>query len=300
MRKECAWCGCEELTEVYKIFHKSIMKCSSCSLMQTYPQPNLEELSTIYSQEYYSNPKLLEPQSKKVYGYSNYVSERLIKQYGYQNILKNIFQYLEKKKITNRKLLEIGCGYGFFLDASFDFGFAPEGIEFSEHAINYIKNRYAFPVYHTGTPIPDIFGSNTFGSVALFDTIEHLQNPFQTLEEIYEILIPGGILIISTMDSISFMSRLLGKRLEDFRRVNEHLFFFDRKTIEKILTKKNFEVIRISSLGHIFEIGQLISRISIMLPVFRYIEPITRILKISHIKVPFNPRTKMVVYAIKR
>jgi 2-polyprenyl-3-methyl-5-hydroxy-6-metoxy-1,4-benzoquinol methylase len=267
--------------------------------MQTYPQPTVDDLANIYSKQYYRNDSLINPKSECIYGYSNYLAERNIKQQGYQNILKKISAYLENNKVADRRLVDIGCGYGYFLDSSIDYGFAPIGIEFSEHAIQCIKRRYAFPIYKSGISMRDLFGPNSVGTVVLFDTIEHLLNPFKTLEEIHETLAPGGVLTLSTMDATSFMSRLMGERLEDFRRVNEHLFFFDRHTITAILNDKGFQVMKVSSIGHTFQMGNLISRMSMMIPFFRHIQAIVERLHMQHIRVSLDPKTKIIVYAIK-
>ena len=87
----------------------------------------------------------------------------------------------------------------------------------------------------------------------MFDVIEHLHNPFGDVQKMYDRLNPGGGIAIATMDSESLMSRLLGTRLEDFRRIREHLYFFSRESLTKVLERAGFQVYAIKSHGHTFE-----------------------------------------------
>jgi 2-polyprenyl-3-methyl-5-hydroxy-6-metoxy-1,4-benzoquinol methylase len=146
----------------------------------------------------------------------------------------------------------------------------------------------------------EMFARNTFDVVAMFDVIEHLRNAFTTIEIIHDILTPQGMLILTTMDSKSLVSRLLGKRLEDFRRTREHLLFFSRETITKILKQYGFEVIKIKSNPYTFELGILLERLTIYNNfIFRTMKQLFDFLKMSKINIHTNFGTKMVVYALK-
>ena len=68
-------------------------------------------------------------------------------------------------------------------------------------------------------------------AVVMFDVIEHLRDPFAALDRLRDAVVENGLLVLSTMDSESVVSRLIGSRLEDFRRTREHLFFFSRETL---------------------------------------------------------------------
>jgi 2-polyprenyl-3-methyl-5-hydroxy-6-metoxy-1,4-benzoquinol methylase len=296
----CAWCGHADLVDVYRIFNKTIIRCRACALMQTYPRASAEELAQLYSTNYYSNEGLVAPGSDNIYGYADYLSERLNKQRKYSGIVRRIERHLVRGGVTSREILDVGCGYGFFLDSAVDFGFEPFGIEFNEHAIDRLKRRYAFTVRQSGESFDGVFPDRTFACIALLDTIEHLVDPFRALDTIHRMLRPNGVVVIATMDSTSVMSRLLGARLEDFRRIREHLYFFDRRTLRSVLERKGFEVLDISSIGHTFELGHLLQRISGSFAIFRPALAAVTALGMAHVNVSLNPRTKMIVYARRR
>lgn len=292
-------CFSERNKVVYDFGKWKIVECDECCLMYLTPFPTLEELKNIYNEEYYFNQKFYDVQNYNLYGYTDYVTERFVKQRHYVDIVKEIKRLLPKGNDGDARLLEIGCGLGFFLDVATDYNFKVTGIEFNEYALEVMNKKYAFEV-KSGELKKGMFAKNSFDVVAMFDVIEHLRNAFQTLEVAHDILAPGGILVLTTMDSKSLVSRLLGKRLEDFRRTREHLLFFSRETISAILAHYGFEIVRIQSNPHTFELGIFLERLTIYNRfIFRTLKRLFDFLKLSRINIHINFRTKMIVYARK-
>jgi cyclopropane fatty-acyl-phospholipid synthase-like methyltransferase len=192
-------------------------------------------------------------------------------------------------------LLDIGCGLGHLLDVAFDEGFDVEGVEFNPYAVEKMRKKYNFPVY-----LGDVAGysGRQFDVITMFDVIEHLQNPFATMIKIANLIKPRGILVLTTMDCDSIVSRILGTRLEDFRRIREHLFFFTRSSMKRVLQQSGFEVIRINSYGHTFRLDFLADRIRLISnPAGVMLQKAIRLLRIDKRMVHINPLTKMIVYA---
>jgi 2-polyprenyl-3-methyl-5-hydroxy-6-metoxy-1,4-benzoquinol methylase len=277
---------------------KVIRECSACKLMVLDPLPTEEELKAVYNDGYFDNAALTDVDVTKVYGYVDYIAERIHKQRGYSDICGRLDRFVMKPRDRSARLLDYGCGLGFFLDSAFDRGFDVHGLEFNQYAIDYIRKRYAYPVTHSSHFEP----TTRYEVVTMFDVVEHLQDPFGALEEVRDIIAENGILVVSTIDSTSVTSRLMGKRLEDFRRISEHLFFFNRSNLTALLRRLGFDVLATSSLGHSFEIRLLAVRLQSVLPWIG--TPMVWLLKL----VPFlggwsiylNPRTKFIAYARKR
>lgn len=292
-------CSSDRSVVVYDFGKWKIVECKACKLMYLTPFPTLDELGKIYNEEYYLNKEFYDVQSFNLYGYTDYVAERFNKQLQYRDIVKEINKFIPGEKPKRLRLLEIGCGLRFFLDVACDYDFEVIGIEFNEYAIRSIKRKYAFDV-RCGELKKGMFQESSFTVVAMFDVIEHLRNAFETLEIIHTILSPDGILVLTTMDSKSIVSRLLGKRLEDFRRIREHLLFFSRRTITHALNRYGFEVLKIQSNPHTFQLGMLLERLTIYNRfVFGNLKRLFDILKLSKINISINFGTKMIVYARK-
>jgi 2-polyprenyl-3-methyl-5-hydroxy-6-metoxy-1,4-benzoquinol methylase len=295
----CGWCEGRDSSVVYDFGAQKIRRCHGCGLMQTFPKPSADQLKSIYTEDYYQNPGLLDPRGQKIYGYTDYIAERLTKQMDYRTTLRHIQKHLDAAGVASRRLCDVGCGLGFFLDSAFDLGFEPRGLEFNDAAVRYARQRYAFPVTTYDGSLLSVLSPSSMAVVTSFDTIEHLTRPFDFLREAHDVLVPGGILVLSTMDASSFVSRLLGKRLEDFRRILEHLYFFDRERLVKILEASGFEVQDLRSIGHTFELGHLAARIGASFPWFSGISTLVQRSSLRKMTVSINPRTKMVVYARK-
>lgn len=260
------------------------------------PMPTEEELHAVYNEGYFENEDLTQSDESRVYGYVDYISERINKQTGYQRICEQLRDYARAARKPAR-LLDYGCGLGFFLDAAYDHGFEVEGVEFNGYARDYIRKRYRYPVFG-----PDELGAREkYDVITMFDVIEHLHEPFATIDQLRGLLNDNGVLLLLTMDCTSVTSRLLGKRLEDFRRIREHLYFFDRANLSSILEKHGFEVLKTESIGHNFEFKLLASRTRAALPMIG--APFEWFLKLfpflERKSVYVNPRTKFIAYARK-
>lgn len=296
INNKCSLCGSENSFVKYTIENSEIRRCPDCTLMWLDPMPTDEELEKVYSKNYYENKELASDDAQKTYGYSDYLSEKLYKQIGFQKIVNQIKSLLHanNKKIS---LLELGCGLGFFLDVAQDAGFTVEGTEFNKYAIKWIADKYRFPV--SSKKLND-FEDNSYDVICMMDVIEHLRDPFDVINESHRVLKNGGILTFTTMECDSFISRLLGDRLEDIRKIHEHLFFFTKKSIKKSLKKSGFAVEKINYTGHTFSCGDLVERIAAMVPfIGKPCLHLVNFLHLRNLKIYVNPRTKVTVYARK-
>jgi SAM-dependent methyltransferase len=295
----CMHCGSNRSRVRYTFagVDKVIRECSACHLMVLDPIPTEEELHAVYNEGYFENDNLTKADVSKVYGYVDYISERINKQRNYEQICRTL-QRLVIPAHQPPRLLDYGCGLGFFLDNAFEAGFEPNGVEFNQYALDYIARRYAYRAFHFSRLDP----SERYDAITMFDVIEHLRDPLATIASVRSMLADNGILVMTTMDSTSFVSRIMGKRLEDFRRIREHLFFFSRSNLVSILVKQGFDVLKVGSHGHSFELHLLATRLRAVLPAAGV--PMIWLLKVFPFlrrwSVYLDPRTKFIVYARKR
>ncbi len=262
------------------------------------PQPSASDLHEVYGSDYYRNERFFQGDGQGIYGYHDYLAERFVKQQDHQRIMDAIVAFLGLRDAGGGhvpRLLDVGCGLGYMLDVAHDRGFAVEGIDYNRSAVDWIAGKYTFPatcgdfMAYEGEPCD---------AVTMLDVIEHLPRPFDALSRAASLTRPGGVFVLSTMDSDSMVSRLLGRRLEDFRRTREHLFFFNRRTIREALVRAGFEVLRIDSYGLTIRLDALARRARLALPgVGVVLERLVRWMGLSRQQVHFDPRTKMIVYA---
>ena len=118
---------------------------------------------------------------------------------GKKYIIKSIISEID---IPEGKFLDIGCGTGMFL-REIGKGRRSYGIDVSGQALSYCKKKVnAFLIKAAGNRLP--FKDAVFSLVSLFDIIEHVDNDFELLKEVYRVCKPGAIVII-TVPAFSFL-----------------------------------------------------------------------------------------------
>lgn len=265
--------------------------------MWLYPRPKLDELHAVYDASYFQNAHFFEG-TTHLFGYYDYFEERFMKQSAYQGLLRNVKKLLGSFERGKSRFLDIGCGLGYLMDVAHDEGFQVSGVEFNHVAAERLRSKFVFPVY-SGDVLD--FKDKPFDVITLMDVIEHFLDPMASMAHIRNLVKPGGLLVLTTMDCDGFVSKLLGTRIEDFRRVREHVFFFTRRALSDMLQKYGFEVVQIKSHGHHFRLGFLAHRLKLVSPLFGgFMGFFVKCLRIEQVTVYVNPLTKMIVYARRR
>ena len=141
---------------------------------------------------------------------------------------------------ANSRILDVGCGYsGKLLYKIKDKISAGFGIDISvshEHRsdkITLMKHDLAFP-------LP--FENNSFDAVTSLANLEHLESPQKSLAEIYRVLKPGGVLIMTTpsiygkpvLELLAFIG------LVSRQEINDHKNYFDKRILLKYCHKIGF------------------------------------------------------------
>lgn len=291
---DCGFCGSESVFTRYDLGTHEILRCKSCTFMWLHPPPSQAELHEVYGEDYYRNRRFFDGDDK-IYGYFDCFSEHPTKERDNHRVLDRLTGFLDPPVTRGRSFLDIGCGLGYLLSAASARGFRVEGIDYNRAATDWVAETHGFPV--SCGDFMDYEGK-ACDAVTMLDVIEHLPQPLGALDKARSLTRPGGVFALSTMDSDSLVSRLVGKRLEDFRRTREHLFFFNRATIRRALERAGFEVIGIDSFGLTIQMGFLTRRARLAYPrAGAALERLVGWLRLSKRKLHFDPRTKMIVYA---
>ena len=144
-------------------------------------------------------------------------------------------------------VMDIGSGYGFFLEVLDKMGYNTFGIELSPHAIEHAKSRTRAKLLNQSADSGFLLQNNIFDAVTMFDVIEHISNYRYSLEEVYRVLKPGGRLFIVTLNSESVVARLLGRRWSWYRDTT-HIHLFSSSSLESTLRDTGFKVIKTRTL----------------------------------------------------
>jgi SAM-dependent methyltransferase len=156
------------------------------------------------------------------------------------------------------RLLDVGASAGFFLRVARDGGWRAEGLEPSRWAAD-LARRDGFRVA-LGTLDDHPFGPGEFDAVTLWDVIEHVPDPGATLQAAFELVRPGGVIGLTTMDVGSLVARLLGPRWPHLMRM--HLCYFRPAHIERLLLAAGFVEPRCLPHVRVLKAGYLATRFS--------------------------------------
>lgn len=138
------------------------------------------------------------------------------------------------------RLLDFGCGWGFFLSVARERGWEPYGLEpLPGHAV-YARARFGVNVI-TDVLRDDTFPPDSFDAITAFQVFEHLPDPASNLARLHRILKPGGLILIEVPNIDTWSVRLLGPRHRHF--VQDHLNFFSPHTLTLLLENHGFQVL---------------------------------------------------------
>ncbi len=167
------------------------------------------------------------------------------------------------KKAPTRSIFEVGGGNGFFLEAAKDFGFKKiAGVEPSRAALNAAREDIK-PFLISSIMSNSVLPKNSFQVGAMFHTLDHLQDPIQTLKDCLDALEPGGTLIVAVHNERSWSARLLGMRSPIIDV--EHTYLYSLNTGVQILEKVGFKNVRSGTYNNCYSLAYILH----LLPISR-------------------------------
>ncbi len=232
-KPSCPVCGQPTRTEfVFQRNGNAIYSCHNCGVEFMHPQPSDATLASIYSESYFLGSEDERAGSR--------VAE--LKRATAALYVDAIVRHM---KTVQPRLLEIGCGSGDFLMEAQSRGFEVEGLEYSEHATEVANERLGRRAVRTGSLETARLPANTYNVVVAFDVIEHVRNPKHTLECMHSALDRGGVVAIVTPSLDSWSRRVLGRYWMEYK--TEHLVYFDRQSLRRLLEETGFTEIEFTS-----------------------------------------------------
>ena len=219
----CLICNSEKLNKLIGYEKDNLVKCKSCGFVFCKQIPSLQELNTHY----------------EGYPRNNYNSPITIKRY---NELLDLF---EPYRETN-KILDIGCGDGYFLEVANKRGWIVYGTEFTETALNScIKKGIKM---NKGILKASNYPEAIFDIVTSFEVIEHINNPQDEVNEIKKILRKNGLFYFTT-PNFNSLSRSILKDDWNVIEYPEHLSYYTCSTINRLLKSNGFLKKKIETTG---------------------------------------------------
>lgn len=146
------------------------------------------------------------------------------------------------------KILDVGCGLGYFLECAFQFGFEAEGIEGSPYAVTQCKHK-GYTVYEQLLSQPFPYPDEVIAAVVINQVIEHLprQVAWHVLQESNRVLQKSGVLIIKSPSKFDPIQR----------KEEEHINLYTPSLLYREVKKAGFIIVDRSNVFREFGLGKL-------------------------------------------
>ncbi len=223
---QCLVCAAEKLRPLANYYEKhGLVKCQNCGLVFMEQIPTVEELNKHYEKYSYTSEGYLSPLTIK----------------SYQALLDEFEAYRK-----NNKILDVGCGRGWFLEEAKKRGWDVYGTEYSQTAVAVCQKKAI--KMKEGQLNPDDFTEGEFDVITSFEVLEHINNPNEDVENIYKLLRKGGLFYCTT-PNFNSLNRYYLK--EDYNVIvyPEHLTYYTRNTLNRLAKQNQFQPIKFLSTG---------------------------------------------------
>lgn len=224
-------------------------KCSNCGCLQIASIPS--EMKKYYPDNYYSYTADLDPKSLKSKIAQNLLKKAISVRLGHINFIgilavaynryyRDQYPFLNKSVCNfDSKILDVGCGNGFFLNQMSNFGFKNlTGIDpFIESDIHYQNGVDIYKKY-----ISELEGR--YDVIMLHHSFEHMSEPIDVFYHLDRLLAKDGILIIRIPLTDGYAWRKYGM---SWYQVDapRHFFLHTQKSISMLAQTANLEIIRV-------------------------------------------------------
>ena len=241
--------------------HYRILKCVRCGLVFSSPILPLKKQASFYKES--------------LCNYKDQIPY-LIKTY--LNIIKKIKNDLPE----NPKVLEIGCGNGFFLKALIDFGLTRNvfGVEPSSKMVSsidiHLRKQIKIDIFK-----PNLFPKETFDVILCFHTLDHMVDPNEFVNGAHSLLKKNGYVVVVVHDTQGLSVKIFGEDSPIFDI--EHIYLFNKKTLSEIFLRSNFKVIKVFNLVNKYSLNYWIGMSGFPLIVKKFANSIVNWLKIGKI-----------------
>jgi 2-polyprenyl-3-methyl-5-hydroxy-6-metoxy-1,4-benzoquinol methylase len=146
------------------------------------------------------------------------------------------------------RLLDFGCGGGGYLKRMADHGWEVTGLDNAVGAVRAVQEELGLRALAGTLPHPRLPPAS-FDVVTMWHSLEHVHRPLATLREAWQVLVPGGRLVVACPNRASWAARAFGP---DWFALDlpRHLTHFDPATLTHMLTAAGFAVTDVRLIRH--------------------------------------------------
>jgi SAM-dependent methyltransferase len=209
----------------------SIVTCKQCGFKFTNPRPTVNDLGRYYkSEEYISHSDTRKGLIARLY--------HIVRKFTLKGKVRNVEQ-----NVSRGTLLDFGCGTGMFLQAAKKAGWKVYGVEPDDQARLLVKENTGQEAFPSFTELKEQLADVRFSAITLWHVLEHVPKLDETIDFLREFLTENGRLFVAVPNCKSADALHYKEHWAAFD-VPRHLYHFEPRTIEILMKKGGFELVK--------------------------------------------------------
>jgi 2-polyprenyl-3-methyl-5-hydroxy-6-metoxy-1,4-benzoquinol methylase len=224
----CEVCGAKDWRQLFATSDRlhlsaepfSIIECAQCKVWRTLPDMSEEELGQFYPNDYWGG----EPTKEWI-----------------QASQSDKTNFVKQCQLKGGRILDVGCGAGFFLRALSEKSWLRYGVEIGSEAASAAATALGEEYIFKGTLIESKFENTSFDVVTFWSALEHTNEPRTNLIEARRILKPGGTIVIQVPNAASYQAKIFKG---DWFSLDapRHRYHFNLQNLKQILDATGFAI----------------------------------------------------------
>ncbi len=200
-----------------------IVRCPVCSTLRMSPRPPFSERRAAFSNLY--------PLFDWALGRKQAEPQERIARFAPQIAQIN-------RRHRPGRLLDVGCGDGYFLLGMKRRGWEVRGVELNEKVAAFARDRLGLDVGDGAEH--EVEWGGPFDCITLFGVLEDVDDPNACLQRCHENLAPGGLLVVQTHNIRSWEARYFGASWFNVE-TPRHVWHFSPATLNRLLGNNRFQ-----------------------------------------------------------
>lgn len=225
----CRLCGATETRFAAVVEGCKYVRCAGCGVERMASYPSDAVIAEFYDKGY---------MTKKFnnLGHHLHFTKEYRETYFAEKSLTFSDLRIDASSLKGKKLLDVGCANGQFLEFTGGLGVDSTGIDISEEMVNAGKEA------GLDCRVKDLFEMDgEYDILTYWDVIEHVSDPRKVLEKTRSLLAVGGEVILQT-PCTGIISELFGDKWLYYLPV-QHLHLFSQESLFKLLSETGFSIV---------------------------------------------------------
>jgi 2-polyprenyl-3-methyl-5-hydroxy-6-metoxy-1,4-benzoquinol methylase len=143
--------------------------------------------------------------------------------------------FIEQMDFSPESVLDIGTGWGQFLDEISPYVSTVAGTELASEKRGAIRNRTEHSIHRNTETALNEYGTGSFDLITLFHVLEHFPEPAEQLAKIRTLLADDGVLLIEVPNHQDYLRRTCEPYFE-FYYQPAHVYYYTPESLHHLLS----------------------------------------------------------------